>query len=109
MNCIICEKDYPSYSWTDTHGVAQCVNCGTPYRIYHYEGEGVDAKRVEKPAECILQDKYIPLVKKYWDEHKRKMPSGCSFGFGSYELASREDADAFYEWMEANKVAEVAQ
>ena len=42
--CIICGNGLRT-RWTDTHGIGACVNCGCPYRLFHYE----DNKAVDKP------------------------------------------------------------
>lgn len=98
MNCAICDQPL-TYSWTDTHGVGQCCNCGTPYMIYHYEND----KRVDKPAELCIKAEYTPVLRAYWAEAKRPIPSGYSMAFGhGYELATAADARAFQDWMEVN-------
>lgn len=101
MNCEICGKNPPCWSWTDAHGVAQCYDCGAPYRIWHYEGPKGEEKRVEKPPELLLKSSYVETFKAYWQTHKRRMPSGFSF-LGGQELATREDAIALNDWLEAN-------
>jgi hypothetical protein len=100
MNCAICNSE-PSWVWTDTHGVAQCWTCGTPYRLLHYEGEGDDRKRVEKAPEIRIKAEYVPVLKAYWDEKRRRMPSGHSIP-GGQEIATRADAEALNNWMEEN-------
>jgi len=100
MNCAICDKGLV-FSWTDTHGVGQCSNCGTPYAIYHYENE----KRVDKPVELCVNAEYVPVLRAYWAEAQRPIPSGYSMGssYGTnYERATVADANAFNEWMKAN-------
>jgi hypothetical protein len=101
MNCEICKTENPSWAWTDTHGVAQCWKCGTPYRLYHYEGEGEATKRVEKPPELCVKAEYVPVLQAYWNENQRIIPSGFSFP-GGQELASRSDSEAFSAWMKEN-------
>ena len=91
MKCETCDKPEMSFSWTDTHGVAQCTTCGTPYRLLHYD----DAKqRIEKGPESIVAERYKPILRDYWSQYKRIIPSGCSFP-GGYELASQEDTEHF--------------
>ncbi len=94
--CNICDSEV-CLSWTDTHGLAQCVKCGVPYVIYHYEG-GV---RVDKPRQIAINDDYIPIIRRYWQENNRPIPSGFSFA-GGQEIASRDDAKCFNEWMKLN-------
>ena len=42
--------------WCDYHGVAACVVCGSPYRIYHYDGSIVNYCGNIDPTDeyCIL-------------------------------------------------------
>ena len=98
MKCLICDAEPIGFVWTDTHGVAQCSQCGAPYTVYHYE----DGKRVEKNPTIAVLDTWIPLLREYWSEKHRVIPGGFSFS-GGQELASREDADAFYSWADKNK------
>ena len=97
MTCQICDKENPSFAWTYTYGVAQCLQCGAPYRLYHY----VDNKRVDKEPTLEINPKYIPLLRRYYKETKRIMPGGHSFPDG-YEVASEDDKEAFYDWMKKN-------
>ncbi len=100
MNCLICDKENPLWSWTDTHGVAQCMNCGTPYRLLHYEGEGDNRKVINKPPECIVLPEYIGLLKEYHQTFKTNIPGGCSMGYAetTQELATKKEAKHFYAW-----------
>ena len=102
MKCEICDKENPSFAWTDTHGVAQCCQCGTPYVLYHYEGEGNEQRRVEKEPLIAVQSEWIPLLREYWEQLHRIIPGGHSFP-GGQELASRDDAEAFNVWANANE------
>ena len=103
MNCEIC-NNVLRFCWTDAHGVAQCINCGTPYLIYHYE----DNKRVDKPPQILLKQEYIPATKAYWEQNKRVMPGGHSFP-GGQELASPEDTRLFIEWLEKHEPSNATQ
>ena len=102
MKCLVCDKDEPSFAWTDTHGVAQCLTCGTPYVLYHYEGKGANRRRVEKPPECYVLEPWIPLLRAYWKDRHLRIPSGCSFQ-GGQELATVYEADAFIRWVKEHK------
>lgn len=98
-NCRICEESF-SFRWTDTHGIGACSRCGAPYRIYHYE----DDKRVEKPPELSFKAKWIPLIKRYWEENHRNCdPGAYNFPGSSYEVASKEDFEVYRDWMDAHK------
>lgn len=98
MKCETCDTEAPSFAWTDTHGIAQCCTCGTPYTVYHYNEKN---EREDKPPLSIVSDEYKPLLRQYWAEQKRRIPSGCSFP-GGQELANREDQEAFHAWMDAH-------
>jgi hypothetical protein len=99
--CAVC-GEAPSFEWCDYHGVAQHRPCGAPYRLYHYENE----KRVDKAPELLISSAYLDAVRRYWAETRRAMPGGHSFGHrgdsGAQEMATRDDAEAFYAWIEAN-------
>ena len=96
-DCVVCDQK-PVWAWTDTHGVAQCVHCGTPYRLYHYEGD----KRVEKPAECQAAPSWIPLLRRYRAETGHMIPGGFSFD-PHYEVAQPDDFEAFNGWCDQNR------
>ena len=100
--CIVCDEA-PVFSWTDTHGIAQC-RCGTPYRLYHYEGEGDQKKRVEKEPECVVLDAWVPLLRQYREETKHKIPGGFSFA-PEYEVAQPHDFEAFKAWCDKNRAS----
>lgn len=97
FRCVICDTQEPHFSWTDTHGVAQC-QCGTPYRVYHYEGD----KRVEKPPEHQLAPEWVEKCRAYWKETGRTIPGGFSFSEG-YERASQDDIRRWNEYWEARE------
>ena len=97
--CCVCDET-GSFSWTDTHGIAQ-HSCGVPYRLYHYEGE----KRVEKPPSCCLRPEFIPVIREFHRLYPtRIIPGGFSFT-GGYERASSEDAEFFYSWIKEHEGA----
>lgn len=97
INCVICEHEF-RWSWTDTHGVAQCMTCGAPYQIFHYDEKG---ERVIRPPKIQIKPEYIEAIRAYWNETRRTMPGGHSFP-GGQELASDADAGAFYGWINKN-------
>lgn len=101
MKCEICGTENPALNWTDTHGVAQCCTCGTPYKILHYDDDG---NRVDREPEIMIIQHWVPMTREYWETHKRMIPSGYSFtGNPQYELASSADTKAFYEWCDENR------
>lgn len=100
FKCAICDSVNPGFSWTDTHGVAQCFTCGTPYRIFHYEGEGEERRRIDRPPSLYVLESWVSGLREYWNSNHRRIPSGCSFP-GGYELATREDQESFNQWAKA--------
>lgn len=94
--CLICDTHQPLFVWTDTHGVAQCSTCGTPYRILHYHP---DTKLpLGQPPELLVKEPLVPYFREYWKEQRLVMPGGCSFP-GGQELATPLQAEAFTMWM----------
>ena len=86
------------FSWTDTHGVAQC-RCGTPYKILHY---GEDWELIEgKAPVCVVDDRWLPLLIKYRADTGRVIP-GCHSFPGGQELAQATDIKAWRDWCNAH-------
>lgn len=102
MNCVLCETAL-SLAWTDTHGVAQCRECGAPYRVFHYEGEGEGRKRVERAPECLIPEEDLATDKRCHAETGAKLSAvGMSLSFpGGYDVATREDNRKLIAWHEA--------
>lgn len=100
--CVVCDRSNPGFSWTDTHGIGQCVSCGTPYRIYHYEGEGENSKLVKKPPECLVLPEWIPLLRRFRTDTGHIIPGGYSFS-GGQEMASEADVRAFNKWCDDHR------
>jgi len=97
--CQICDTPLVC-RWTDTHGVGACLSCGVPYRLLHYEND----KRVEKPAQLLLKEKWVPSIRRYWQEVGRNVaPGAFNFPGSNYEVATQEDATAFDGWVEAHR------
>lgn len=98
--CAVCEQEL-SCRWTDTHGIAVCITCGAPYRLYHYEND----KRVQKAPELTLNESGLRIAREYWQETRRMVfpasyDMGIARGGRTYSGASREDCEAFNEWMD---------
>lgn len=91
MKCEICKNQFV-VQWTDLHGEATCVTCGTPYQILHYE----DGKRVEKDPTMNIKSEFVSYLQKYWDENKTNM------GLGTFLLRNpnQENCNLFYEWLD---------
>jgi hypothetical protein len=97
QNCEICEHRL-SVCWRDQHGIAACVTCGAPYRIYHYDA---DHKRIDKKPELLLQSKWVPLMRRYWsEEHRNVAPGAYMFVTPSREIA---DTECLSNWLERNE------
>lgn len=101
--CAVCDGELRC-RWTDTHGVGACLCCGAPYRLYYYEGEGDQRRRVERPPQLLLQEIWISLHRRYWaEEHSNVDPGGYNFPGSSYEVASRETFERHRDWFNARK------
>ena len=99
-NCVVCAKKY-NVTWTDTHGVAQCIYCGAPYRVFHYEND----KRIEKAPEMLLSAKWADIIRRCNVETGARMSAvgmGLSFP-GGYDIASSVDKEHYHNWCEANR------
>jgi len=72
--------------------------------LLHYDGSGVEMKRIEKEPETAIAKDCIEIIRKYWEENKKIIPSGFSMAYGhGYELATKEDAEAFYSWFDKHR------
>jgi len=96
--CPVCDTTDPGWSWTDTHGIAQCCGCGLPFKLFHYDEKNV---RVDLPPECIVTEAWLPLLRRFREETGCIIPGGCSFP-GGQELATEADARAFNAWCAKN-------
>ena len=108
MNCEICGEQL-RFTWSDTHGVGVCINCGLPYTIFHYEGEGPHRKRVDKPPSVAIKPEWVEIGRKYWTEtHRRVFPASFDMGFLSgrdrtYSGASHDDCNKFNTWLDKHE------
>lgn len=98
--CPICDTEGTSFSWTDTHGVGQCTTCGATVQLYFYD-EGNPPRRIDRPPKSLVKKKWIERLREYWQQHKRRVPSGCSIP-GGQELATPEEIRLFDHWLEKN-------
>jgi hypothetical protein len=105
MSCNICDSEL-RYAWTDHHGIAQCVKCGAPYRLLHYEGEGDQKRRVEKPPEPLLTEDAEP-ARRCWEETRAKLSAvGMGFSFpGGYDVATGDDYERSGVWWKQYRAA----
>lgn len=101
-----CCGDALRLQWTDTHGVAVCIACGLPYRVYHYEND----KRIDKAPEMCLTPEGLGIARRYWAERNRRVYPAC-FDMGilrgraSYSGATRDDCEEFNSWYEQAEVS----
>ena len=102
--CAICDSELKGLVWTDTHGVARCRVCGTPYQVLHYEGKGRDRRVVDKPPLLMVKAKYVAAERAYWDQCHRKIPGGFDFvDSRDQDSEAAEDSRLFEAWMAANE------
>ena len=96
MKCIVCDRESPVFQWTDTHGIAQCMDCGAPYQLLHYNDEG---ERVAREPEALALPQWVAMFRAYWTETKKPMPTAFSFGLNPrYEVATPDESEAFVKW-----------
>jgi hypothetical protein len=102
--CLVCDKGL-SLTWTDTHGAAQCMTCGAPYQVFHYEGEGDARRRVERPAELLLSEETLGEVRRCFAETGARISAvGMRLSFpGGYDVATREDVAKVIDWLDARE------
>ncbi len=98
-DCEVCDRQL-AITWTDTHGVAQCVWCGAPYRILHYDEND---KHVERPPTLGLGDDAERVRQFHADTGARVSAVGMGLSFpGGFDVATAEDADAWKRWVESD-------
>lgn len=108
-NCVVCDNQL-SFTWTDTHGVGSCTNCGMPYTIYHYEND----VRVDRPPQSAITEEGIAIARRYWAETKRRcFPGAYDMGISgrrgaTYSGATEADFRAWDEWCEAMRLDDSA-
>ena len=101
--CRVCDQKL-AMTWTDTHGIAQCLTCGAPYRVFYYEN-GV---RVEKEPELLLQEETLGEGRQCYAETQARLSAvgmGLSFP-GGYDVATAEDHRKLSDWYKAPKDSE---
>lgn len=98
LKCEICGNE-ARWRWTDTHGVAQHVPCGAPYRLYHYQGVDGDKRDYTKGPQLLIREDWVERCKRFWEKEQRPMPGGFSFS-QDYEMSDVSDRDAFKAFCE---------
>lgn len=101
--CAICERPL-SFAWTDHHGIAQCVGCGAPYRLLHYEGEGQDRRSVERGPDLLLQGTDLTRAREcFRDTGARLSAVGLGLSFpGGYDIATPDEVRMVSAWWKAH-------
>lgn len=101
MKCQICDQEDAKFAWTDTHGVAQCINCGAPYKLLHYEA----GKQVIRPELVVIS---IESFRDCFKETKAKFSAvGMKLSFpGGQDIATRDDIDKVTAWKKAQEESE---
>ena len=91
--CLVCDTPEPVYSWTDYHGEAYCTNCGTAYQLK--AGDLAEGETYPRPN---FAPKWLPLLRRFWQETKSLNGCGMYMGFEDYpqQLAGRRK---FNEWV----------
>ncbi len=93
--CVVCEET-PVFAWTDTHGIAQCGNCGAPWRLIHYDGKA----RVDLPPERVALDIPDGRLREFHKSTGGRLSAvgmGLSFP-GGYDVARKEDIAKWREF-----------
>jgi len=64
--CVVCGEPL-SLGWTIVHGNADCIYCGAPYTVLHYEKQldGKD-KLVSTSPRSDLPEQLIPKLRELW-------------------------------------------
>lgn len=89
--CIICGASPVTYQWSDYSGEGMCTQCGFPYQLKW----GSEQQQAEgKYPYPNIQERFIPVLKEYWDE---KHTFTC---FGTM-LGATPGVREFNRWFEA--------
>jgi len=90
--CKIC-GEHLRCRWSDLHGEGVCMVCGAPYQLLHYDKND----KFIKDAKPILniKNKWIPIIKEYWEKTKK-------FCFGGQSFSEDTGKQEFNDWLEEN-------
>ena len=90
--CTVCGDAGP-WSWTDLHGEAYCVNCGTPHQLVTDKDD-----RRGKPN---YKPEFVEVVKEFWKATGKRCGGGSFIISRDYEteLAERH---VFFNWVKEN-------
>lgn len=99
--CQICGNE-TYFRWCSMYGFGACVICGAPYKIYFFDGDGPNKRRVFRAPQLMIDPAWVPLAKRYWREKHRNVDPGAYNLNGEMEVASRDDFQIHDEWIEAH-------
>jgi len=88
VRCVVC--DGSTWSWTDLHGEAFCVYCGTPHQI------------IGDKKGCNIRVDVIDDIKVYWQETGKRCGLGTFLLWHDYEKELQERKE-FYEWLKKRR------
>ena len=101
--CLVCDSENPGFTWSDQHGEGMCLVCGTPYQLLHYEGEGENHRRVDKPPSCNIKPEWIPALRACYADLKIMMWQGCFLGVDEHRYPGMTHAKRqVNEWCHAH-------
>ena len=103
FECLICRSNPTTWTWTDLHGEAVCVKCGTPYQLLQYAETGDGKRQLEdKPPRINIRDEWLPVLIQYWQERQAFMGLGRIMIDRQYPefIVGKEK---FYAWCDAHE------
>lgn len=99
FTCLVCGASPARWTWSDQHGEAMCIQCGTPYQLLHYEGKKDSRKRIEGPPKIKVKKSWLPILKQYWEETRQFMGLGTIMIARDYPECVRGQ-ELFYDWLD---------
>lgn len=89
QTCIICGSSPMRFQWSDCSGEAMCTTCGCPYQLKW----GSDQREKESKYPYVnLQEKFIPIIREYWQETRK-------FACYGIMLGDKPGYSAFISWL----------
>jgi hypothetical protein len=64
QKCLVCGQPL-TLGWTIFHGEAECVYCGCPYTVYHYDEKG---NLISKIPEVNVPSELLPKYREAWEK-----------------------------------------
>jgi protein-arginine kinase activator protein McsA len=76
VTCAICDTPNTSFQWSDYNGEGMCTVCGCTYQLIN----GSDKMKAEgKYPYMTLNDKYLPVLREFWQQTRTWVHYGSSF------------------------------